>query len=195
MSSISPLPFLLNQTPKNSLGYLATLLSSNPPKRKVFVSYDHDDTEQVNGFLGLRYLDLGVDFINHKLDHTIGGQSDEYKRRIIREQHIRPASVTVVLIGVNYWMGKWSNWEIEDSVSEGNGLLAIALKGVGQATLPSEFQKYYSAGLVRFVSWAPQTFSQFINEANQNRGRLQQHKATIDAAQLFLGKKTLLGGF
>ncbi len=192
MSGILPFPFLLNQTPKNSLGYLATLLGSDPLKRKVFVSYDHDDTDQVNGFLGLRYLDLGVDFINHKLDHKIGGQDDEYKRRVIREQHIRPASVTVILIGVNYWMSKWSNWEIEDSVSEGNGLLAIALKGVGQANLPSEFQKYYGAGLVRFWGWEPSKFSQLINEAYQNR---EQLKASMDTAQLFLGKKTLLGGF
>jgi len=195
MSGVSPFPFLLNQTPKNSLSYLAALLSSDPPKRKVFVSHDHDDTDQANGFLGLRNLGLDFDFISHKLDHKISGQSDEYKRRVIREQHIKPASVTVVLIGVDYWMSKWSNWEVEDSVSEGNGLLAIALHGVTQACLPAAFKKYHDAKLVEFITWGHNAFGPAIERAYQNRERLQHHKASMDTARLFLGKKTLLGGF
>lgn len=83
---------------------------------------------------------------------------------------------------------------MEDSILEGNGLLAIALKDVEQAVLPSEFKKYYDAGLVRFSSWAPTAFTELINEAYLNRERLQQHKKASDIAKLLYGKKTLLGG-
>ena len=173
--------------------YRFQVMPPMPQKRKVFVSYDHDDTDQVNGFLGLRNLDVGVDFISHKLDREIQSKSDEYKRRVIKEQHIRLASVTVVLIGVNYWMSKWSNWEIEDSVDEGNGLLAVALKGVSQATLPSEFKKYHDAGLAKFWGWEPHMFSSLIEEAYQNRGKLQQHKAALEAAKR-MSMRGFLGG-
>ena len=146
-----------------------------PPRRKVFVSYDHEDTAQVNGFLGLRQLDIGFDFINHKLDRQIGGNNEAYQRKVIREEHIRPASVTVILIGVDFWKSKWSNWEIEDSVTEGNGLVAIALKDVAQATLPSEFSKYHTAKLVEFIPWTPTSFGAAVERAYQNREKLKQH--------------------
>ncbi|MBL7131329.1 MAG: TIR domain-containing protein [Candidatus Omnitrophica bacterium] len=149
-------------------------------KRKVFVSYDHDDTDQVNGFMGLRNLPgINFDFINKKLDYEIQSQSDEYKRRVIREKFIRSASVTAVLIGVNYYLSKWSNWEIEDSIQEGNGLVAIALKGVERATLPSEFQKYLNKGLVYFRPWQPEHFQEWIEEAYQNRELLQKTSTEI----------------
>jgi hypothetical protein len=41
------------------------------PKRRIFISFDHDDTLQVNGFLGLRQILDGFDFYNHKLDRRI----------------------------------------------------------------------------------------------------------------------------
>ncbi len=166
------------------------------PKRKVFVSFDHDDADQVNGFHGLRNFDLGFDFIKHTLDRQILGQSDEYKRRVIREQHIRFASVTVILIGVNYWLSKWSNWEIEDSVTEGNGLVAIGLKEVTEAVLPTEFKKYHSLSLAGFYPWQPENFKLWVEEAYQNRPLKEKYDAEVRrrAAATLFGRSTLLGG-
>lgn len=131
-------------------------------KRRVFVSFDHDDTDQVNGFLGLRNLLDGLEFYNHKLDHRIEGQSDEYKRRVIREQYIRPASVTVVLIGRRTAYSGWVVWEIAASVEEGNGLLGIKLPGSAgpiPAGLPAR----------RVFPWDPSTFLRLIEWAAVNR--------------------------
>ena len=63
-------------------------------KRRIFISFDHADTAQVNGFLGLRNITDSFDFFNHKLDHRIQSRDAEYVRRVIREDYIRPASVT-----------------------------------------------------------------------------------------------------
>jgi len=41
------------------------------PKKSVFISFDHDDTEKVNGFLGQRNIIDNLEFYNHKLDHRI----------------------------------------------------------------------------------------------------------------------------
>ena len=69
------------------------------PKRRIFISFDHDDTAQVNGFIGLREMLDGFDFYNHKLDRRIQSGDSDYIARVIREEYIKPASVCVVLIG------------------------------------------------------------------------------------------------
>ena len=40
-------------------------------KRRVFISFDHDDTPQVVGFLGLRQFVDSFEFYNHKLDRRV----------------------------------------------------------------------------------------------------------------------------
>ena len=69
------------------------------PKRRVFISFDHDDTEKVNGFLGLSNIIDNLEFYNRKLDHGINSSDENYVKRVIREDYISPASVTIVLIG------------------------------------------------------------------------------------------------
>lgn len=132
------------------------------PKRRVFISFDHDDTAQVNGFLGLRNIMDNLEFYNHKLDREIQGQSDEYKRRRIREKYIRPASVTIVLIGNRTAFSKWVGWEIEDSVAEGNGLLGIRLQGT-DGPIPAGLPANNVGG------WDPEKFLSWIEWAAQNR--------------------------
>ena len=70
-------------------------------KRRIFISLDHDDTDMVNGFLGLRNIMDDFEFFNHKLDHRIKSTDSDYVCRVIREEYIQPASVTVVLLGNN----------------------------------------------------------------------------------------------
>ena len=131
-------------------------------KRRVFISFDHDDTAQVNGFLGLRNIIDNLEFYNHKLDHEIQGQSDEYKRRKIRERYIRPASVTIVLIGNQTAQSKWVDWEIEDSIAEGNGLLGIRLLGTN-GRVPPRLPANHAG------DWQPDKFVSWINWAFENR--------------------------
>lgn len=131
-------------------------------KRRVFISFDHDDTDQVNGFLGLRNIIDNLEFFNHKLDREIQGSNDDYKRRVIRERYIRPASVTIVLIGASTAWSQWVDWEIQDSVAEGNGLLGIRLKdsnGPVPPRLPAN----------RVGGWEPDKFLSWIEWAATTR--------------------------
>lgn len=131
-------------------------------KRRVFISFDHADTAQVNGFLGLRNIMDNLEFYNHKLDHEIQGQSDEYKRRKIREKYIRPASVTIVLIGNRTAFSNWVAWEIEDSIAEGKGLLGIRLQGTNGPIPPGLPTDHVGI-------WDPEKFLSWIEWAEQNR--------------------------
>lgn len=131
-------------------------------KRRIFISFDHDDTAQVNGFLGLRNIMDGLEFYNHKLDHRIKSNNADYVGRVIREEYIRPASVTVVLIGNRTAESPWVKWEIEESRRLGKGILGIRLQGsygIVPAGIPPE-----AVG-----DWQPDKFLGWIEWAYQNR--------------------------
>lgn len=133
-------------------------------KRRIFISFDHVDTAQVSGFMGLRQILDNFDFYNHKLDRRIGSSDVQYVTRVIREDYIRPASVTVVLIGNKTAQSEWVRWEIEESQRQGKGLLGIRLKGsVG----------HVPAGIASTAigDWDPEKFASWIEWAYQNRGK------------------------
>jgi hypothetical protein len=127
-------------------------------KRRIFISFDHDDTDKVNGFLGLRNIIDHFEFYNHKLDHRIKSNDSEYVGRVIREEYIKPASVVVVLIGNRTAYSDWVNWEIKECIRQGKGILAIRLPGTNgpvPAGIPEE-----AVG-----SWNPEKFSSWIEWA------------------------------
>lgn len=133
-------------------------------KRRIFISYDHDDTEKVNGFIGLREIMDGFEFFNHKLDHRINSRDADYVCRVIREEYITPASVTVVLIGNRTAQSDWVRWEVDESRKQGKGILGIRLKDTAGAVpggVPSN-----AVG-----DWQPEKFASWIEWAYQQRGK------------------------
>lgn len=131
-------------------------------KRRIFISFDHDDTDRVNGFLGLRNIMDSFEFCNHKLDHRIKSNDSDYVCRIIREEYIRPASVTVALIGNKTAQSRWVRWEITESQRQGKGLLGICLPdSCGQ--VPTGIPPDAVGG------WLPEKFPAWIEWAYENR--------------------------
>jgi len=132
-------------------------------KRRIFISFDHDDTEKVNGFLGLRNIMDGFEFYNHKLDHRIKSTDPEYVCRVIREEYIRPASVTVVLIGNRTAQSRWVQWEIQESLKQGKGILGIRLPDTSGPIPPGIPQNAVG-------TWNPEKFAAWIEwAADPNR--------------------------
>jgi len=131
-------------------------------KRRIFISFDHDDTHQVNGFLGLRNIMDGFEFYNHKLDHRIKSNDTNYVCHIIRDEYIQPASVIVVLIGNKTAQSEWVKWEIAEGLKQGKGILGIRLQGTfGQ--IPKGIPQNAVGG------WQPEKFPCWIEWAFQNR--------------------------
>lgn len=132
------------------------------PKRRIFISFDHDDSAQVSGFLGLRQILDTFDYYNHKLDRRIKSSDTDYVSRVIRDEYIGSASVTVVLIGNRTAHSPWVKWEIEESLRQGKGILGIRLKdsiGAVPAGIPSS----------NVGGWNPDKFGSWIEWAYQNR--------------------------
>jgi hypothetical protein len=131
-------------------------------KRRVFISFDHDDTDQVNGFLGLRNIVENLEFHNHKLDRRVKSTDEAYVKRVIREEYIKPASVTIVLIGERTAYSQWVTWEIAESKRQGKGLLGICLKNT-HGPIPNGLPSDHVG------DWQPEMFLRWIEWAFQQR--------------------------
>ncbi len=101
------------------------------PRHKVFISYHHDDQIYRDQFvqrLGHSIVDKSVE--DGDIDDT--HSATETVRQRIRDEFIRDATVTVVLIGPCTWQRKHVDWEIGSSLRDTPmnsrcGLLGILL--------------------------------------------------------------------
>lgn len=103
---------------------------SQPPRHKVFLSFHRADMEYKEYFLRI--------FSRVLVDHSVGPgdiadniPTDDVTRRI-RDEYIRDATVTIVLIGGETWKRKHVDWEIDSSLRDTRlnsrtGLLGILL--------------------------------------------------------------------
>ena len=105
---------------------------ARPRRRKVFISYHHqEDQEYKDRFVRMMddsMVDKSVD-IGDIVDQDL--PVDEIRRRI-RDEYIADATVTVVLIGRCTWQRKHVDWEISASLIDTShndrcGLLGIRL--------------------------------------------------------------------
>ena len=101
------------------------------PRHRAFISYHHDDQAFKNYFvnaLGDNFVDESV----HDGDIDDENMAAETIRQRIRDDFIRDATVTVVLIGRCTWQRKHVDWEIGSSLRQTRlnsrcGLLGILL--------------------------------------------------------------------
>ena len=106
-------------------------MASNTPKHKVFISFYEKDITHKAKFvymMGSRIVDRSVDTGN--IDDT--GLKTATVRQKIRDEYIRDATVTIVLIGPQTWQRKHVDWEIGSSIRRTKknsrcGLLGILL--------------------------------------------------------------------
>ena len=100
-------------------------------RRKVFLSYHHDDQDWKDRFVEL-YRDDIIDKSVEDGDINNANLLVETIRQKIRDEFIRDATVTVVLIGRCTWQRKHVDWEISSSFRDTKfnsrcGLMGILL--------------------------------------------------------------------
>ena len=140
------------------------------PRHSIFISYVHEDYQQVNGFIGLKNFDLDFDFVNRKLDYEIQGEAESIANQI-RENYIKKSVVTVVLIGKTTHQSKWVEKEIEMTLRQKQGLLGILLRDTpphtsdGKYHLPPTLYQCVENGYAKFIEWNPDDFKREIHQA------------------------------
>ena len=105
-------------------------------RHKCFISYHHDDQEEVDEFVAT-FDDERKVFIARgiglQMEQDIIDSTDtEYVMRRIRELYLKDSTVTIVLMGKCTWARRYVDWEIQASLRHGetvtpNGLLGIKL--------------------------------------------------------------------
>lgn len=113
-------------------------------RRKCFISYHHDDENEVRQFIQNFDHDQDV-LIARGIGASMAGDiinsdNDDYIKARIREKYLRDTTVTVVLVGKCTWARKFVDWEVaaslrNTSTASRSGLLAI--------TLPSAADYYH----------------------------------------------------
>lgn len=116
-------------------------------RHKAFISYHHDDQEEVDDFIQTFDEERDV-FIARALgtdmDDTIIKSNDtDYVMRRIRELYLKDSTVTIVLIGKCTGARRYVDWEIQASLRHGEtvtplGLLGIVLPSAGSEPKPPD---------------------------------------------------------
>src|SRR5436190_15144763 len=86
-------------------------------KRNVFISFAHEDLNQVHLLRGQATNEnSSLEFNDWSLQEPFDSKNADYVRRGIRER-IRQSSVTLVFVSENTAASKWVNWEIREAAS------------------------------------------------------------------------------
>jgi len=107
-------------------------------RHKVFISFHHANDEQYRDEFVRRYRDQFESFVDHSVQFGDIDENLPTERiaQIIRDQYLRDATVTVVLVGSETWKRKHVDWEIYSSLRSTSrnprmGLLGILLPTYG----------------------------------------------------------------
>ena len=151
-------------------------------RHKTFISYHHDDQEEVDKFIETFDHDRDV-FIaravgsDQTMDGLIESNDDDYVMRRIREEYIGDSTVTLVFVGKNTWSRKFVDWELAASLHQGpkaglpNGVLAVLSPKLSEAILPDRFVDNAEVGYAKFYPY-PQNrtqLSKWIEQAFEAR--------------------------
>ena len=159
-------------------------------RHKTFISYHHEDQEEVDRFIETFDHDRDV-FIaravgsEQTMEELIDSDDDDYVMRRIREKYLSDSTVTLVFIGKDTWSRMFVDWELAASLHQGpkagalNGVLAILSPELTEAILPDRFVDNWETGYVKFYPY-PKNRTQlvkWIDEAFEARQDEEKCKA------------------
>lgn len=120
------------------------------PRHKVFISYHHFNDEYYKTYFITLFSDILKSFISKSVE--VGDinpfiSTDSIRNRI-RNDYIRDASVTVVLVGRETWKRKHVDWEISGSIRRTQLNSRCGLLGILLPNHPSYGKPTYDGGIV-----------------------------------------------
>lgn len=134
-------------------------------KRHVFISFSHEDLDEVNLLRGQAKNDkVDLQFDDHSVKEPYNSTAADYIKRNIREK-IDRCSVTVVYLTEKSASSEWVNWEIEESIKRGKGVIGIYKGDAPPADLPPAFRQNGCSA----VRWEHTGLMKAIEDASTNR--------------------------
>ena len=124
------------------------------PKRRVFVSYHHDNDESYYDLFAVWFASISDVVTDRSLDRRVDTDDPEYTMRRIREGHLRGSSCTIVLCGLQTYQRKYVDWEICASLNQEAGLLGVLLPKPWQTPIPARLYDNVASGYAVLVPWS-----------------------------------------
>ncbi len=133
--------------------------------RHVFISFDHEDLDEVNLLRGQAKNDkLDLKFDDHSVKEPFDSANADYIKRNIREK-IDRCSVTVVYLSDRTASSKWVNWEIEESLKRGKGVIGVYKGDTPPSRTPPAFQQ----NGCKAVKWEHAALTKAVEDASTKR--------------------------
>jgi len=133
--------------------------------RHVFISFDHEDLDEVNLLRGQAKNDkVDLQFDDHSVKEPFDSTDADYIKRQIREK-IDRCSVTVVYLSEKTASSKWVNWEIEESIKRGKGVIGVYKGDKAPTSVPPAFQQHGC----KSVKWEHAALMKAIEDSRTKR--------------------------
>ena len=126
--------------------------------RQVFLSFAPHDLNKVKGLLPY-FSDGGyeIDFIEIPLDTDFDSSAAQAIKHKIGEKIVK-TDTTVCLIAEDTHKSPWVNCQLQKTINKGNRIIAMALKKVEFAVLPTIIKEQN----LKFYPWGPAKLSELI---------------------------------
>jgi len=133
--------------------------------RHVFISFNHEDLDEVNLLRGQAKTDkVDLQFDDHSVKEPFDSTKADYIKREIREK-IDRCSVTVVYLSEKTASSKWVNWEIEESIKRGKGVIGVYKGDKAPTSVPAAFGQ----NGCKSVKWEHAALMKAIEDASRKR--------------------------
>lgn len=131
----------------------------------VFISFAEEDLEEVNLLRGqAKNEKVDLRFDDYSVKEPFDSDQADYIRRKIREK-IDRCSVTLVYLSQNAAASRWVNWEIEESLRRGKGVIGV-YKG---DAAPSKAPHAFLQNKCSMVRWEHAALMAALREADRKR--------------------------
>lgn len=150
-------------------------------RRKVFVSYHHGGDQAYYDEFSSHFHERYEAITDKSLERRIDSADVDYIMRRIRDYHLSGSSCTIVLCGLHTPRRKYVDWEIQASLAQQMGLVAVLLPSIvapptGGTVKPSRLQDNIDSGYAPWLWWSdllvPGRLGQVIEDANARSKRL-----------------------
>lgn len=113
-------------------------------KKRIFISFVYDDNKTYFNLLQAwsENENIDLEFYNESVREAFDSNDADYIKRKIREK-IQRASITLCLCSEDTYTSDWVNWEVKESINNGNSLIAVKTLGnVKYIPIAFKDQKY-----------------------------------------------------
>jgi hypothetical protein len=139
--------------------------ASDDVSRHIFISFDHEDENEINLLRGQAKNDrTDLQFDDYSVKDPYDSTNADYIKRKIREK-IEHCSVTIVYLTDKSASSKWVDWEINESLKQGKGVIGVYKGDTPPTKTPALFQRYG----FKVIKWEHAVLMDAIEEASIER--------------------------